>query len=1043
MVLKNKKLCAGVLAASLIVSSTPFSTLSGELQAAEAPIVQMAHKDLKGHKYEALLERWIADGKLIGDDHGQINPDQPITRAELAAFINRVKGFQETTDISRFKDVPKDAWYATEVARAVKAGYLVGMGQDTFAPEGKVTAEQAVAVALRLSDLPRQTSKDIELPANLTVAPWAKDAFKEAIARGIFSTKDLQASLSSPSKRAENILWLDRSLNKNPVLSVPGSYKLGEVNNVEVQSLGVTIKDTTIAGQLTITAAPGEKGKVVTLENVKVNKPIIAPKDIHVIQDGKKAKTQDGSKANAQNEKKGKDNVIIGGSSSSSSRGSGSSKKPQEPEKPGKTQAEAYNELPRIMDWLVSQPLTSTDLEKAFKEFPEGASIIAPSSHQFTKPGTQKVTVTIEFPDKSTKQQDVTLNVKEKLDDYSGLTVRSIEAIKALDKDRNYVDGVYEGFALGYQKNLYVKVTVQNGKIVAVDKAGDGQIDDGGDYERRGFEKVIKTIIEKQDPQSVAAQLNTKIDLTQAMYAFAAQKGHSDEAYKEAMKHFFSTEEDAPRGIENIYRSQITAYDAIGRKVLHQLKAAKYDRVDVASGATWTGHGTANAIIDALNKANPKNDILGLEIKGDRVQFDRYAGKDKAMGYDAGDLFNFSDYALVLKKRGGQTETIKGEDFAKHNIRIEQKGTGKEISDGMPLTEKNIGHPLVEGLELNIVHKDSGVKKELLVLVNVAQKLTQKEFQYRIVGSEQWENLYTPKAGFDSFKFTVPVPKSKFAKIAGQRIEVRVILKDKTGKEYILQATPDKAFQVPMTSSEPVGVNYGKEGLQSDKRAQFNYYEYYTYMFKEVPENPGEAGKLSAEQAALKAEIDKVDAWFKGVKIFKLEFDADKSAPLKKTLDRAKNILKDDHSGIDELSAEKEALAQAGSVFKGEMLAAAEDTLTLLKEKSAEETADADLKEELDRVAEELSGQLNTGSFNPGAIQLAFYKSDKLFLCLDIANELPGAEKLYEKQPGNERLKAAIQEAKSKGTSGTNKERLEAIYEELVAAKEEAEALGK
>ena len=630
IVLKNKKLCAGVLVASLIVSSAPFSVLNGEAQADDTTIVQTVQKDFKGHKYEALLERWIADGKLMGDDHGRINPDQPITRAELASFINRVKGFQETTDISHFKDVPKDSWYAVEVARAVKAGYLVGMGQDTFAPEEKVTAEQAVAVALRLSDLPKQVDKDIELSATLPVAPWAEKTFKEAIARGIFSTNDLKDALSNPSKRAENILWLDRSLNKNPVLSVPGSYSFGKVNNVEIQSPGITIKDSSIIGQLIITAKPGEKGKTVILENVKVNKPIIAPKDIDVIQDGHKVTTQ--------GEKTGKGQGLIGSLSSS-----GSSKKPQKPDKPenkpGKTQAEAYNELPRIMDWLVSRPLTSTDLEKAFKEFPEGARIIAPSSHQFTKPGTQKVTVTIEFPDKSTKQQDVTLNVKEKLDDYSGLTVRSIEAIKALDKDRNYVDGVYEGFALGYQKNLYVKVTVQNGKIVAVDKAGDGQIDDGGDYERRGFEKVIKTIIEKQDPQSVAAQLNTKIDLTQAMYAFAAQKGHSDEAYKEAMKHFFSTEEDAPRGIENIYRSQITAYDAIGRKVLHQLKAAKYDRVDVASGATWTGHGTANAIIDALNKANPKNDILGLEIKGDRVQFDRYAGKDKAIRYDAGPVY--------------------------------------------------------------------------------------------------------------------------------------------------------------------------------------------------------------------------------------------------------------------------------------------------------------------------------------------------------------------------------------------------------------------
>ena len=1031
MVLKNKKLCAGVLAASLIVSSTPFSTLNGELQAADAPIVQMTHKDLKGHKYEALLERWIADGKLIGDDRGQINPDQPITRAELAAFINRVKGFQETTDISRFKDVPKDAWYATEVARAVKAGYLVGMGQDTFAPEGKVTAEQAVAVALRLSDLPRQTSKDIELPANLPVAPWAKDTFKEAIARGIFSTKDLQASLSSPSKRAENILWLDRSLNKNPVLSVPGSYKLGEVNNVEVQSLGVTIKDTTIAGQLTITAAPGEKGKVVTLENVKVNKPIIAPKDIDVIQDGEKAKTQEGSKANAQNEKKGKDNVIIGRSSSSSSRGNGSSKK---------TQAESYNELPRIMDWLLNRPITNTELEKTFKAFPKGAKIIAPKSHQFTKSGTQKVTVTIEFPDKSTKQQDVTLNVKEKLDDYSGLTVKPIEAIKALDNDRGYVDGVYEGFALGYQKNLYVKVTVQNGKIVAVDKAGDGQIDDGGDYERRGFANVIKTIIDKQDPQSVAAQLNTKIDVTQAMYAFAAEKGHSDEAYKEAMKRFFSTEENAPRGIENIYRSQITAYDAIGKKVLHQLKAAKYDRVDVASGATWTGHGTANAIIDALNKANPKNNILGLEIKGDRVKFDRYAGKDKATGYDAGDPFNFSDYTIVFKKRGGQTETIKGADFAKNNIRVEQKENGKEIPDGMPLTEENIGHPLVEGLELNIVHKDSGIKKELLVLVNVAQKLKQKEFQYRIAGTDEWKNLYTPKPGFDRFKFTMPVPESTFKKIANQKIEVRVILEDKKGQQYILQGKPEQAFQVPSTPEETVSVNYGKDALQGGQKEKFDFYDVYTYMFKETSDNPGESGQLSEAQTALKNEIEKVKGWFASAKFMQVEFDKDKGGPLQTALTKAENGLKSGELSNNELKAEKEALIQAEKDFEAKMRAGIEDTLEVLKDE-ASQVDNEFIKEDLDSLTEELSNLKQSESFSPANIQLAFYKSEKLFHRLDILEELPKAQELHKTRPGNKRLKDAIEAAK-KGIedSRMNNANLNAIYEELVAAMAEAQA---
>lgn len=1030
--MKKEKICAGVLAASLLASSFPFTALANPAQAADQAVVQMKYGDIRGHKHEKLLQRWIEEGKIKGDDKGKVNPDQTITRAELASFINRINGYTETADISHFKDVNPTEWYATEIARAVKAGYLVGMGADTFSPNGPVTTEQAVAVALRLSKLPNQSLKDVQVPKDIKASPWAKESIRQAIANGIFTLAEVQADLVQPEKRADNILILDRALNKNIALSAPGTYALGIVNDVDIQTTGITLKDGEIKGTLTVTAkknADQDAPVSLQLNKVKLAHKVIAPSSVEVIQDGVRLTTQEPADKAKEDAKKGKGTVTIGGSSG---RGSSSSKPKEETNKPKKTQAETYDELPWIMDWLLNRPITNGDLEKTFKELPKGAKIIEPASHQFTQAGTQTVTVTIEFADKSTKKQDVILNVKEKLNDYSGLTVKPIAEIKALDNDRDYVDGVYHGFARGHNKNIYVKVTVQGGKIVAVDKDGIRQIDDGGAFEEKGFEKVINTILKNQNPQSIAAQLNTKLDVTKAMYAQAEEKGHSDEAYREAMKRFFGTEEGAPRGLHAVYRRPIDAYDAIGAKVRHKLKEANYDQIDVASGATWTGRGTANAIIDALNKANPKNDVLGMDIK---------VGGDKASGYNAGDPLNFKDFSVVLKKRGGKTETIQGTDFAQKGIRVERRNDGKAITDGMLLTEENVGHPLRWGLELNFVHVPSGTKKELEIVVNMTQKLKQKEFQYRLAGTDQWENLYTPKEGFDAFKFVVPMPKSKFDKIVGQKIEVRVILTDKQGRDYILQGTPDKAFAVPATSQETVGVSYGKDALQTDKRENFSYYDTYIYMFKAISDDTGDAGQVSAEQEALKTEIAKVDAWFAGEKYFGA-FDKDMRDPLKRALDQAKKVLANDHAGLAELRAEKKALSEAAKTFENKMIDAAGFSIELWEvELESEEYQDEeDLKEEMNAILQEIKEAKEAKPFNPTRLQLVFYKSDKLLARCNITKDLPHAEEVLATHPNHRRLKAAIGAAKAALSDSTKtREELQAISQELVRATGEAE----
>ncbi|MFR9292546.1 MAG: FMN-binding protein, partial [Peptococcus niger] len=265
------------------------------------------------------------------------------------------------------------------------------------------------------------------------------------------------------------------------------------------------------------------------------------------------------------------------------------------------------------------------------------------------------------------------------------------------------------------------------------------------------------------------------------------------------------------------------------------------------------------------------------------------------------------------------------------------------------------------------------------------------------------------------------------------------ILEDKKGKQYILQGKPDQAFQVPSTPEETVSMNYGKDALQGGQKEKFDFYDVYTYMFKEVSDNPGESGQLSEAQTALKNEIEKVKGWFASAKFMQVEFDKNKGGPLQEALTKAENGLKSGELSNNELKAEKEALIQAEKDFEAEMRAGIDDTLEVLDE--ASQVDNKFIKEDLDSLTEELSNLKQSESFSPANIQLAFYKSEKLFHRLDILEELPEAQELHKTRPGNKRLKDAIEAAKNSiEDSRMNNAKLKAIYKELVDAMAEAQA---
>lgn len=90
---------------------------------------------------------WSVDnGVMQGDASGNLLPEHATTRAELATMTVRLFHAQEEADLSGFKDVPKNSWFYSAMARSVAMGIFTGNTNKTLTPDAKITREQAFTV---------------------------------------------------------------------------------------------------------------------------------------------------------------------------------------------------------------------------------------------------------------------------------------------------------------------------------------------------------------------------------------------------------------------------------------------------------------------------------------------------------------------------------------------------------------------------------------------------------------------------------------------------------------------------------------------------------------------------------------------------------------------------------------------------------------------------------------------------------------------------------------------------------------------------------
>ncbi|MFB9326718.1 S8 family serine peptidase [Paenibacillus aurantiacus] len=123
------------------VSRPGFSTY-----AAVSSAVQFG--DIAGSWAEPKIQALAAKLLVNGTDKTTFSPKRAVTRAEFASLLARALGLSGSSK-QAFPDVPKDAWYAQDVAAAYEAGLITGTPEGRFAPDASITRDQLSVMLAR------------------------------------------------------------------------------------------------------------------------------------------------------------------------------------------------------------------------------------------------------------------------------------------------------------------------------------------------------------------------------------------------------------------------------------------------------------------------------------------------------------------------------------------------------------------------------------------------------------------------------------------------------------------------------------------------------------------------------------------------------------------------------------------------------------------------------------------------------------------------------------------------------------------------------
>ena len=263
--MKRKRILALFLAA--------VSCLSLAVSASAANTTTRKATDFKDYDakawYAEAVSAAVDNGLLYGKSATVIDPNGDMTRAEMAAIINRSFGCYKTADISQYKDVAKSKWYYKDVAMAVQMGTYNGRSASSMAPDTPISRQEAMTVVARALELDYDSYSKTDLSAfsdRSEISNWALPHVRAMVgADYIHGRGKILAPLDNIT-RAE-FAQIFANIIGTYIVS-KGTYDKDIKGSVLIRTDDVELKNLTVDGDLIVGCGAAD-GKIV-LDNVTV-----------------------------------------------------------------------------------------------------------------------------------------------------------------------------------------------------------------------------------------------------------------------------------------------------------------------------------------------------------------------------------------------------------------------------------------------------------------------------------------------------------------------------------------------------------------------------------------------------------------------------------------------------------------------------------------------------------------------------------------------------------------------------------------------------
>ena len=262
--MKKKRILAMILAVA--------SCLSLAVSASAASTARKAtdFRDFdKSAWYAEAVSAAVDNGLLYGKSATIIDPNGDMTRAEMAAIINRSFGCYVKADISKYTDVSKSKWYYDDIAMSVQMGTYNGRSASAMAPDAPISRQEAMTVVARALELDYDSYSKTDLSAfsdRSEISNWALPYVRAMVgADYIHGRGKILAPLDNIT-RAE-FAQIFYNIIGTYIVS-KGTYDKDIKGSVLIRTDDVELKNLTVDGDLIIGCGAAD-GKI-TLDNVTI-----------------------------------------------------------------------------------------------------------------------------------------------------------------------------------------------------------------------------------------------------------------------------------------------------------------------------------------------------------------------------------------------------------------------------------------------------------------------------------------------------------------------------------------------------------------------------------------------------------------------------------------------------------------------------------------------------------------------------------------------------------------------------------------------------